>query len=105
MRPLAQQQVTGTWRMSRCAHADNACRVRRLVHGREVYNNKWLAITTQAQLDIARSDANDKICRNEELARKVEVLQQAAERSEVYVSCKACASGTSMHCSPVTSYA
>ena len=47
-----------------------------------------LAITTQALLDTARSDANDKGCRNEELARKVEVLEQAAKRSEVTRLCR-----------------
>ena len=46
----------------------------------------------QAQLDIARSDAVDKLCKNEELAKKVEMLKQAAKRTEVDICCAACVS-------------
>lgn len=52
-------------------------------HIEEKLNKQGHAINTQAQLDMARSDASGAVRRNEDLARKVEALEQAAERSEV----------------------
>ena len=45
--------------------------------------SNYHAMHTQAQLDMARSDASNSARSNEDLARKVEVLEQAAQRSEV----------------------